>query len=910
MTTDRETGSGSGAFQWSFGKAEFDEGRWQLSVEGQFVELERKPLDVLQYLLRHAGEAVTKEELLSTVWAGRVVVEAVLTNAVGKLRRALGDETGAMIVTLPRVGYRLEGKVSRRAVAYIPPGSRLDVGDTVPRRGNWKLEEPLARRGDGEVWLARHAKTGQARVFKFSLDGLRLHGLKREVTVARLLEQALGQRREFVRLLDWDFEQAPYFIEFEHGGTGLDRWQDAGGQGIAALPLSTRLALFCDAADAVAEAHGVGVLHKDLKPANLLLEGEPGALQLRVADFGSSRLFEPGVLEDLGITGLGLTQTQALSPDSGTPLYLAPEVVAGQTPTVKSDVYALGVTLYQMIVGDFRRPLAPGWESDIDDPLLRQDIADAANGDPGGRLESSALLAARIRDLAGRRERRALEEAVRERVALGEKKLARVRARRPWVMATMLVLVSGLVGTGWLLQRIWASEHKAVEQRDIALALNRFVSDDILKAANPFEAGKGSMTMKEALERAAPKIEQRFAGQPEVAAPLHEVVAQAYYQQAEYAEAIAHFQSAATLYTRLEGAHSAKALLQKALTGEALARDGDVPQAQQVLKEVEAGIAHAPAVERPLLWIHHDRALAWSHFQSGEMVLAVKPLEHALGQLALLPEPNDELELAITQALAMARGMAGMPIDEVQALQRQAVQRIQATKGGMSMPLSLSMRYGALRLRLLMGEERSLEQDYRDIVAELTEVMGPRNESTLLAMHGLAHILFKQERWAECRAMAAKVRQGMVEQFGPGHAHSANIGNTQGLCLLGDGQIHEAHAKLAEVLQGIEGKEGKTLGMVRTAIQVNLGHVLAEEGAWDELSALINDIRTQGSMLLKANSEARAEVDLMEGRLALAKGDNARARTLLQNAIAVLAEKNPEQYWLIRVARRELAKLA
>ena len=95
------------AYCWTFGNAEFDEGRWQLRVAGQDVELEHKPLEVLQYLLRHAGEAVTKDELLAAVWAGRVVVEAVLTNAVGKLRRALADEAQDTVMTLPRVGYRL-----------------------------------------------------------------------------------------------------------------------------------------------------------------------------------------------------------------------------------------------------------------------------------------------------------------------------------------------------------------------------------------------------------------------------------------------------------------------------------------------------------------------------------------------------------------------------------------------------------------------------------------------------------------------------------------------------------------------------------------------------------------------------------------------------------------------------------
>src|SRR5690606_28723635 len=86
MDGDTEVGAAGGAWCWTFGEAEFDEGRWQLRVRGEPVDLERRPLEVLQYLLRHAGEAVTKDELLAAAWSGRVVVEAVLTNAIGKLR--------------------------------------------------------------------------------------------------------------------------------------------------------------------------------------------------------------------------------------------------------------------------------------------------------------------------------------------------------------------------------------------------------------------------------------------------------------------------------------------------------------------------------------------------------------------------------------------------------------------------------------------------------------------------------------------------------------------------------------------------------------------------------------------------------------------------------------------------------
>ena len=104
------------AFCYRFGTAEFDEARFELRVAGLPVEVERRALEVLAYLLQHAGEVVTKEELLREVWAGRVTVDKVLPNAINKLRRALGEANANCISTQARVGYRLDGPVSRTAV--------------------------------------------------------------------------------------------------------------------------------------------------------------------------------------------------------------------------------------------------------------------------------------------------------------------------------------------------------------------------------------------------------------------------------------------------------------------------------------------------------------------------------------------------------------------------------------------------------------------------------------------------------------------------------------------------------------------------------------------------------------------------------------------------------------------------
>src|ERR1700730_4771928 len=102
---------------WRFADYEFDELGRELRVKGRPIDLETKPLDLLLQLLLHAGEVVTKEELLESVWPDVMVVDGSLATAVSKLRKALGDEAQPAIVTVPRIGYRLAVPVYCKAVA-------------------------------------------------------------------------------------------------------------------------------------------------------------------------------------------------------------------------------------------------------------------------------------------------------------------------------------------------------------------------------------------------------------------------------------------------------------------------------------------------------------------------------------------------------------------------------------------------------------------------------------------------------------------------------------------------------------------------------------------------------------------------------------------------------------------------
>ena len=340
-------------------------------------------------------------------------------------------------------------------------GWRPAPGLPIPTREDWNLDRKLGAGGFGEVWIAFNRKSYERRVFKFCYEVSRLRGLQREVTLFRLLKEELGERGDIARILDWNLEKEPYFIESEYTvGGNLAEWAEARG-GIGEIPLEERLEIIAQVAGALAAAHSVGVLHKDVKPTNILIwRDSTGQARARLTDFGIGTVTESHRLAAAGITSLGVMEGTLLGADSeagGTPLYMAPELIEGKVATVQADVFSLGVVLYQMVMGDLSRALASGWSRDIDDPLLRTDIADAVDGQPGRRLANAGELATRLRSLEERRAEYRTE---------GELKTAleRAQGRRRFATAAALIFALFAFTMTLLTLRIRSESERVREQ--------------------------------------------------------------------------------------------------------------------------------------------------------------------------------------------------------------------------------------------------------------------------------------------------------------------------------------------------------------------------------------------------------------------------------------------------------------
>lgn len=360
-------------------------------------------------------------------------------------------------------------KDSPRAYRRISPdqepvlGWRPALGVRIPTSPDWELTEKLGEGGFGEVWRAA-GPGDMTRVFKFCFRADRVRALKREVTLFRLLRENVGDHPNIVRLHGVYFDEAPFYIEMEDvGSSDLVKWSEKVG-GLQSLSEESLLRIVLGVCSALQAAHETGIIHRDVKPSNILVDGDPAqpeTIRVKLTDFGIGQVVATSVTPLVTMTGFTETYGRTeMSSGTGSRLYMAPEITVGEPASIRSDLYSLGVVLYQLVTRDVRRPLTSDWRSDITDELILEDLEGCVAGDPRGRFSSVAILADHLARLDERRieRRRSIEESHR----------ANRRRRLAWIAASasgFLLAVSVALGVG--LYQAWEAQEEAEE------ALNR-----------------------------------------------------------------------------------------------------------------------------------------------------------------------------------------------------------------------------------------------------------------------------------------------------------------------------------------------------------------------------------------------------------------------------------------------------
>ncbi len=547
--------------------------------------------------------------------------------------------------------------------------------------GAYELVERIGAGGMGTVWRARRSDgrfEGDVAVKLLHPSLLDERGTERFRSEGSILSRL--SHPGIARLYDAGVSSAgqPYLVLELVDGDRIDRFADA-----HRLPVRDRLELFLQVADAVAFAHSNLVVHRDLKPSNILVDR---AGRAKLLDFGIATLVDQASGEAVGRT---LTAAQALTPE-----YAAPEQLEDGAITTATDVYALGVLLYELLTGE--HPVARAGTSAAE--LVRAITAGAAPR-MSERVRQSATESAAAtsepplaevrgttperlaRALAGDLDTivgKALKRPVAERYptvveladdvrrhlrnlpvrarpdSLGYRVRKLVARHRVEVGAAGLVVAALLAATalGWRQARASAAERdRALEELRRAEITND-LSGFLISEANP---DGQPMSKSDLLARAEAMIEGRFADAPALQAHMLVLLSSRYYEISDYPPWRRVLQRAYELASRTsEPRLRAVAACELAMS----VTDDDPARAQTLLAQARGELAaQDPAVAAAeLARCRLDEAIVASW--SGQFERAIAAAEESLRFEGSRPGPSGRGAEALN-TLGLAQGQLG-----------------------------------------------------------------------------------------------------------------------------------------------------------------------------------------------------------------------------------------------------------
>jgi serine/threonine-protein kinase len=627
--------------------------------------------------------------------------------------------------------------------------------------------------GMGEVYLAQDLKLRRKVALKLVRAGMDTAEI---VTRFRHEEQILAglNHPNIAQLYAADVAagDVPYFAMEYVAGTRIDEYCNA-----QAFPITARLQLFRKVCSAVHYAHQRLVIHRDLKPSNILVtaEGEP-----KLLDFGIAKLVEG---QD------AFTQMQTL-PGAMTPDYASPEQVRGEPMTTSTDVYSLGVLLYELLTGQRPYRLKTRSPDEIARAITDQEperpSTVVARGDtstfdirhssfPKGDLDNIVLMA--LRKEPQRRYasvgqfsediRRYLEglPVIAHKDTVSYRAAKFIKRHKIGVAAAavvLLTLLGGIVATAWQANKALRQARIAAEERDRgrietakAERINAFLqtilgfSDTTLLSQNPNR--KRDATVAEALDEASRRAESELADQPEVQASVRVTVGRAYHILGRLDAAEPHLRAALEIRRRILGSEhqdTARAMVE---LGALFVAKGNYGEGESLFSEALAiyrRAHHAGKVDEKQIAILLVELGGVQNYK-GEPAAGEASLREALEISANFRGADREIIGGIYGSLAIARRGQG-DLDGAIVYQEKAIEEFRRFPG--KTDTALGRANASLAFFVMMkGDYARSEALFLEAIRIYRETIGETDLTNSYARINLADNYYAQGKFEQAR---------------------------------------------------------------------------------------------------------------------------------------------------------------
>ena len=794
-----------------------------------------------------------------------------------------------------------------------PVVSQLPLARSGALVGPYRIERLLGEGGMGQVWLASRADgLYQRRVaLKLLRPGLADPNLRLRFTRERQILARL-EHAHIARLLDAGIssDQQPYLALEYVDGEPITDWCRARESSVEA-----RLRLFLQVCEAVSHAHANLIVHRDLKPSNILVTPLD---EVRLLDFGIAKLLDtPDAGPEDTHTGVRAFTLH----------YAAPEQIRGEPVTTMTDIYSMGVVLYEMLAGckpyRTKRRSDAEWEEAIlsSDPmrpsaaLLRTGGSDTGRPSQQSRRDArrisgdldNIVLKAMSKapehryasvEAMGQDVRRHLDgRPVHARPAAFGYRALKYLGRHRWALATgaaiVLVLVSSLAIVTWQAQQ-------ALRQAARAHALQTMMLGLFENAGST--AGNQPLDVRRLLDDGARRGQVELAQQPTALAELLGAIARLRNGLGDYAEALDLQHRQADIIAGID--HPPAGLLLQAATdmgrtrrmlGQTDAcRDSMQPLQALALREQERLPRHAADFHTQFARCLRD---------GGELAEARAGFQRALAIHRASPR-NDAGVVESLSDLAILRASAG---ESVLALreQRTALALLQATVGDRH-PLAIDILRSTCSLHRERGDLRAAEDDCRQALDLALELRGPQHRSTVDVRRQLAALLVDDGRLGEADAIFSDAHGWLVSRLGNDHRDVALNANSMAIVAWERGDLDEALAGLGGAIA-----TWRRLGdqaMVASGL-FNRALVLHEAGDADAAATLLDEsLRLRSERFGPDHGLVGGTLRLV-GEVEAARGNREAALAALRRAVALTSASYGPAHPPTRSAELSLAQL-